>query len=281
MKRGSTEHPKFKRLCRRLPSENPARIVGILELLWQFTARVAKAGDIGKWTDEDIAEAVFWSDKPVAELIEALVSEGWLDRDRTHRLVVHGWSEHADDATHMSLARAVTYFADGRQPRLSRLSREERPRIEEQFRAHAARTPRARRGVSPPSPAPPSPARAKDLPDGHPAAGSGNGSPASSTWDAYSEAYRSRYSERPLRNAPVNSMIARFVTLVPGVEAPAIATYYVRSSSPYYVERGHPVELLVRDALKLRTEWKTGRTIGKGSENQLPTVAQLRARGDL
>jgi len=164
MKRGATEHPKFRRLCRAFGLE-PWGAAGVLELVWHFAARVARDGAIGRWSDQDIADGIGWT-RPAAELIDPLVIERWLDKHPTHRLVVHHWAEHADDAVHASLARAGEFFADGTKPKTSRLAVEERRRIDEAYRAHGKRRKAngkrpagARRGVSLPDPflSPPEP----------------------------------------------------------------------------------------------------------------------------
>jgi len=67
----------------------------VLESLWHFTAQYAKRGDIGKWSDEEIASAIEWEGDPT-ELISALVSARLLDPDTTYRLLVHDWEAHAD-----------------------------------------------------------------------------------------------------------------------------------------------------------------------------------------
>jgi len=57
MKREAVGHTKMKRLCRRM--DIPLwQAVGIMEMLWQVTAREAPRGDIGKLSDEDIALAL-------------------------------------------------------------------------------------------------------------------------------------------------------------------------------------------------------------------------------
>ena len=93
MKQGTTELIKFRKLMRRL-KESQRGIVGLLELLWCNTAKQCPQGDIGRFPDEDIAELVDWDGDP-GELVEALVSCGWLDRSEEHRLLVHDWHEHA------------------------------------------------------------------------------------------------------------------------------------------------------------------------------------------
>jgi len=127
MKRGTPRHPKTRALARTL-GVPLSHAVGILEMLWHFTAEYAPRGDIGRFADIDIAEEVAW-EAEAEKLIDALVECGWLERDERHRLIVHDWAEHADDAVHMRLARAHELFADGRRPKLGRLARDERERI--------------------------------------------------------------------------------------------------------------------------------------------------------
>ena len=80
-------------------------------------------------------------------------------------------------------------------------------------------------------------------------------------WDAYSAAYRAKYRIDPVRNAAVNGQIANFVSRIPSEEAPDVATFYLGHKNSLYLNAGHAVNLLVRDAEKLRMEWATGRQI--------------------
>jgi hypothetical protein len=124
MKREAVNHTKMKRLCRRLDAPL-YHAVGLVEILLKLTEREAPAGDVGKLPDEDIALALdFRGDERI--LIEALVLSGWLDRDPVHRLIVHDWSEHAEDAVHMRLARGRQFFANGQKPKTGRLPQQER-----------------------------------------------------------------------------------------------------------------------------------------------------------
>lgn len=109
-KRGTFTITKFKRLYMALKVPEYAA-AGLLEMLWHLTAKEAPAGNIGKLDDEDIALGVGWDGEPQA-LIDALVSAKWLRRHAVHRLVVHDWSEHADDATKKLIARKGLVFAD-------------------------------------------------------------------------------------------------------------------------------------------------------------------------
>lgn len=110
--------------------------------------------------------------------------------------------------------------------------------------------------------------------------------PTSAVWDSYSAAYEKRYGERPTRNKKVNGQLAHFVTRIPRDEAPDVAAFYVSHSGQLYVRAMHCVDLLLRDAEGLRTQWATGRQItGTSARQQDRTAANLEAirpllRGD-
>lgn len=137
MKRGAPRHPKVTSLADRLSVELYAA-VGLLELLWHFTAEYAPSGDVGRHSDRAIARALHWKKKPDV-LIDGLLECRWLDRDGEECLVVHDWPAHADDATHMKLARARLHFSDGSAPNFRRLPTTERA-LAEQFYANSVRT---------------------------------------------------------------------------------------------------------------------------------------------
>lgn len=103
MKRGTPEHPKTKDLCVRLRLPLWGA-VGILESLWLFTQKFAVRGDIGKFSDEAIAEAIGWKKDP-QKLIRALVDAKWLDGCDCHRLLVHDWKDHCDQTVQRVAAK--------------------------------------------------------------------------------------------------------------------------------------------------------------------------------
>jgi hypothetical protein len=111
VKREAPSNSKIKRLCRLL--DIPLyHAVGLLELLWHLTAREATRGDIGKLDNESIALALdYRGDED--KLIDALVRCGWLDESTEHRLVVHDWHEHADEAVKKRLTRSKRSFIGG------------------------------------------------------------------------------------------------------------------------------------------------------------------------
>lgn len=112
MKRGTPEHPKAKRLARALKI-NRAWAIGILEALWHWAGKYAPQGDIGRFADDDISDAVYWEKQPNT-LIDALIDCGWLERDDTYRLIIHDWHDHADDAVKKCLSRGGLDFVTHR-----------------------------------------------------------------------------------------------------------------------------------------------------------------------
>ena len=128
MKRTGTNHPKFGMLADSLGIRLYGA-VGIMEMLWHFTAQHAPQGDIGKWPDVRIARFVDWPIEDSERLMRALVDCKLLDECATCRFVVHDWHEHCDDAVHMMLARSTLRFASGAIPSLSRFTKDERQKI--------------------------------------------------------------------------------------------------------------------------------------------------------
>lgn len=131
MKREAVGSSKMKKLCRSLGIKLYAA-VGLMECLWHLTAREAPQGNIGKLSNEDIALSLGWEECP-DKLVVALVECRWLDESDEHRLIVHDWHEHADDAVDMKLARSGRLYANGRQPNMRRMSKDVRANICAQF----------------------------------------------------------------------------------------------------------------------------------------------------
>lgn len=92
MKANTTDHPKFMRLKRRLKLTK-WEATGLLETLWNMTAKNAPRGNIGKFDNEEIAAFLEW-DGDEHELIDVLIKSGWIDECEDNRLVVHDWPDH-------------------------------------------------------------------------------------------------------------------------------------------------------------------------------------------
>lgn len=91
-----------------------------------------------------------------------------------------------------------------------------------------------------------------------PAAKGGKSAPV---WNAYSAAYLKRYGTEPVRNAKVSSQLSQLVDRLGAELAPQVAAFYVTHNHRYYVESGHTVGPLLKDAEKLCTEFRTGRKV--------------------
>ena len=96
------------------------------------------------------------------------------------------------------------------------------------------------------------------------------------TWEAYKTAYEARYQHQPLRNAKVNSLLAKLVEYLGREEAPLVAAFYLTHNHPLYVSNLHPITLLVRDYQKLHTEWKMGRKMTTGLSRQAEKPDEFR-----
>lgn len=118
MKRTGIDHPKTKRLSKLLGVTHFAA-VGLLECLWHFAARHAIRGDIGRWSNEEIGDAVGWPTDDVERFVTALVDTGWLDRHVEHRLTIHDWHDHCDEAVRKTINRKGWSFASQKQPAAS------------------------------------------------------------------------------------------------------------------------------------------------------------------
>jgi hypothetical protein len=103
MKRGTPEHPKTLALMDVLKIPK-YQAVGILEALWHWAAKYTPRGDIGRFTDADIARGIGW-DKDATTLIAALTDCRWLDKSEQVRLVIHDWKGHADGGVQKYLSR--------------------------------------------------------------------------------------------------------------------------------------------------------------------------------
>jgi hypothetical protein len=97
MKAGTQNHMKTKRL-KRLLGLPLYRVVGLLETLWLLCVDCADEGNVGKFSDEEIADYLEWDGpQSPSDLVRALTDSGWLDADAEHRLVVHDWADHAPE----------------------------------------------------------------------------------------------------------------------------------------------------------------------------------------
>jgi hypothetical protein len=125
--RGVLTHRKTRRLAKILGIDQCGAL-GVLEALWHVTAENQPDGGIGRMKNSDIADEMF-SDRDPDELIAALEKSGWIDTSESCRLFVHDWHEHADDSIRSKMIQWTRLFANGEPPRLTKISKDSRPRI--------------------------------------------------------------------------------------------------------------------------------------------------------
>ena len=92
MKASTPELLKFQKLVRRL-KDTRRGVIGLLEGMWLATAKNCPQGDIGRFTNEEIAIMLDWDGDP-DDLVNALIECRWLDVCSEYRLVVHDWQDH-------------------------------------------------------------------------------------------------------------------------------------------------------------------------------------------
>lgn len=92
MLKSAYSSPKVKTLARKLGIPFP-HALGLCGLLWNFAAEHAPHGDVGKFSDEELAEVMYWTGD-TATLIGALTDVRLLDRCQCARLVIHDWLDH-------------------------------------------------------------------------------------------------------------------------------------------------------------------------------------------
>lgn len=99
-------------------------------------------------------------------------------------------------------------------------------------------------------------------------------------WESYRSSYLLRYGADPIRNASVNAILTRVIERLGTETAPAVASFYVQHNKPFYVEKRHPVNLLLADAEGLHTQWITGvkATTGeaKNAERRDDAIEQIK-----
>jgi hypothetical protein len=111
---------------------------------------------------------------------------------------------------------------------------------------------------------------------------SAEAAPTAATWEAYAGAYHLRYGVEPVRNAKINGQFSKFIQRIPQNEAPHVAAFFLKSNRALYVSAKHCVDLLLRDAESLRTEWATGQTVTDAEARQIDrTQTNLNVWGKL
>lgn len=106
--RGTLTHRKTRRLAKIL-NIHPCFALGLLEALWHVTAEQQPDGGIGRMSDQDIADEMFY-EGDATELISALHEAGWIDKHALLRFIIHDWQDHADQSVKRKVARHGSGF---------------------------------------------------------------------------------------------------------------------------------------------------------------------------
>lgn len=107
--RGALTHRKTRRLAKLMAVPLPCAL-GLMEALWHVTAEQAPTGAIGRLSNQDIADEMFW-DGDADTLIQSFIDAGLLNVHEQFRLVVHNYHKYADQATKRKVARHGLEFA--------------------------------------------------------------------------------------------------------------------------------------------------------------------------
>lgn len=87
-------HYKTKRLARELKVK-VAAAVGHLHFLWWWAIDFAPDGNLSKFDDYEIADAIGYEGKDPSKAKAALISAGFLDNNECGTLTIHDWNEYA------------------------------------------------------------------------------------------------------------------------------------------------------------------------------------------
>lgn len=79
------------------------------------------------------------------------------------------------------------------------------------------------------------------------------------TREAFKAGYRQVYGIEPVLAAKENGQFASLVRTFGAEESPQLAAFFFVSGNQFHAGRGHPVDLLVKDAQQLRTQMLTGK----------------------
>lgn len=85
-------HPKTKKLARKLGTSIPA-VIGHLHLMWWWAMDYAQDGDLSRYENEDIADALCW-EEDATQLVEALHDAGFIDQREDGTYEIHDWQEY-------------------------------------------------------------------------------------------------------------------------------------------------------------------------------------------
>jgi hypothetical protein len=252
MSHGLRTHPKVVTLSSQLKCDR-LRVIGALFVIWCVTDEHSTDGFLDGFTLEAMDDELRFPG-----FCAALLDVGWLDKGANGGLIIPDFSEHNGESAKVR--------AEARKRKRQQREREElasqksHKKVTKKSRSQRDKSvTREEKKVITGAKAPvPKVTTGSSLTLTNPPTDESTSPPTNPVWAAYSEAYEVRYRAPPVRNARVNSLLTQFIARVPKDEAPAIAAWYLRSDRGLYAAARHPVDLLLRDAEALRTDWATG-----------------------
>lgn len=229
-------------------SISPVYVVGHLHALWHTILEQQEDGDLTEWPDAMIAQAASY-DGDANMFVSVLQSRKWLDGK-----IVHDWMDYAGrylvvkyrtsnpkrllqiQKLHHAVRKTV-YSRSKVGPKTDNLTRPNLPNQTGPNPTDITKPTDKNCGEDKPSPPP---------------------AKSDATWAAYSTAYEKRWKAKPPRHAKVNSLLCQVVDALGAESAPLVAEFYVSHNDLLYVRSRHALNLLVRDADSLHTQWITG-----------------------
>lgn len=91
-------------------------------------------------------------------------------------------------------------------------------------------------------------------------------------WANYAMAYRCRYRVYPIWNQKTAGQVGQLVDRVGKDLAPAVAAYYLSMNSQFYVNKHHPVGLLLADCEAIATQMQTGSQMTQTRARQMDST---------
>jgi hypothetical protein len=231
--------------------------------MWSWTVVYSKGGIIDPRDYGVYPMFLCGSEKEFQNLLSAMTETGWLDPIEGGLLQVHDWDEHTgrvlEERTNerlkkqkQRLEKSACPGEDVRDSPVGQIGDSpvgQNPIVPRQIKQNKIKQNKTKRNseevadvtfpaVAEATPAPPRKRVKKSVE---------NGTPGSQVWGRYSAAMESVYGQAPASSAAGYSMTKKLVEMVGVEKAMGIAEIYPHSKNPFYIQRGHPLELLLRD----------------------------------
>lgn len=238
---------------------SPVCAIGHLHALWHAVLEQQEDGDLSEWPDTMIAQAAAYTGDSV-RFVACLQARKWLDGK-----MVHDWLEYAGRYLAVKYRTANPLKLQKIHSKYKSVSRSVSSRSK--VRSKSDNLPNQPDLTKPDLTKPTEPT----VP---PATASPRGIGKSvETWECYRKAYAKRYGVDPVRNQQVSAMLCRLVDKLGVQDAPHVAAFYLTHNAHWYVQKMHPVNVLLQDAEKLRTEWATNRKVMNSQAVQIDKTA--------